>query len=444
MRSLTRKPLIHRGSAAQATQGGASRRGPVRRGWKKCSTHCCGRHGKKNLDPALAGALAQAAAALARLDQALAGHPLLPAFLHRARLEAVRRQAAVDGQAIDPWHLAAVLEGFRLRMDGALRIIDRGAILAAARHALDLHQWLVAPDFDQEGAVRQAEQVLAQAAAAGATPLLAAATGLHAWLGGNGQHGGGDGSSHGDGGGGARPPIRAALVRFWVTQRLLRAPVPLTGDRALRPDTPWQRDTWVPAFLSALADEAADGLDRLVALERAWRAARRAVAGRRRHSRAAAAVDLLAAAPLVSASSLAAGLGMAVKNATLLLDDFCAAGIAIEVTHRSKRRLFGLTGLAPLRDVVRPPYRPEPGRGRGRPPLVAEDAITVPALPPVPPLDRQPFDYSDLAHWMTQMDQTIRQARRALGAVAPSTRQDTDVASDPLATRLPDSPADPQ
>ena len=362
----------------------------------------------------------------------------MPAFLHRARLDAVRRQAAVDGQAIDPWHLAAVLEGFRLRMDGALRIIDRGAILAAARHALDLHQWLVAPDFDQEGAVQRAAQVLAAAAAAsGTTPLLAAATGLHAWLGGDG-HGGGDGSSAGDGYGvgGARPPIRAALVRFWVTQRLLRAPVPLTGDRALRPDTPWQRDTWMPAFLSALADEAADGLDLLVALERAWRAARRAVAGRRRHSRAAAAVDLLAAAPLVSARSLAAGLGMAVKNATLLLDDFCAAGLAIEVTHRAKRRLFGLTGLAPLRDVVRPPYRPEPGRGRGRPPLAAEAAITVPALPPVPPLDRQPFDYSDLAHWMTQMDQTIRQTRRALSAVAPSPRQDTDVASDPVDARL--------
>ena len=390
-------------------------------------------------NPALAGALAQAAAAIARLDQALAGHQLLPAFLHRARLEAVRRQAAVDGLVIDPWHLAAVLEGCRLRMDGALRIIDRGAILAAARHALDLHQWLVAPDFDQEGDVQRAAQVLAAAAASGATPLLAAATGLHTWLGGDGRSGGhghtggdgdGDGRSGGHGGGGARPPIRAALVRFWVTQRLLRAPVPLTGDRALRPDTPWQRDVWMPAFLSALADEAADGLARLVALERAWHAARRAVSGRRRHSRAAAAVDLLAAAPLVSASSLAAGLGMAVKNATLLLDDFCAAGIAIEVTHRSKRRLFGLTGLAPLRDVVRPPYRPEPGRGRGRPPLVAEAAITVPALPPVPPLDRRPFDYSDLAQWMTHMEQTIRQARRALSAVAPSTRQD--------------SPADPQ
>ena len=208
------------------------------------------------LDPALAGALACAAGAFARLDQALAGHPLLPAFFHRARLDAVRRQATVDGQAIDPWHLAAVLEGFRLRMDGALRIIDRGAILAAARHALDLHQWLVAPDFDQEGAVRQAERVLAAAAASGATPLLAAATGLHAWLGGDGHgDGNGNGSSDGDGhgGGGSRPPMRAALMRFWMTQHLLRALVPLTGDRALRPDTPWQRDTWMPAFLMALA-----------------------------------------------------------------------------------------------------------------------------------------------------------------------------------------------
>ena len=68
--------------------------------------------------PALAATLARAAAALARLDQALAAHPLRPAFLHRARLEAVRRQGDVDGLAIDPWHLAALLEGLRLRVEG--------------------------------------------------------------------------------------------------------------------------------------------------------------------------------------------------------------------------------------------------------------------------------------------------------------------------------------
>ena len=335
-----------------------------------------------------------------------------PALLHRVRLEAVRRQAAVDGQAIDPWHLAALLEGLRLRMDGALRIIDRGAILAAARHALDLHQWLTAPDFDQEGDVQRAEQVLA-AAASGATPLLAAATGLHAWL---------DGDGHG--GGGARPPIRAALVRFWTHHRLLRAPVPLTGDRALHPDTPWALDAWVPAFLTALADEADDARQLLLTMERAWLAARHTVAGRRRNSRAPAAVDILAATPLLSATSLAAGLGMAVKNATQLLDDFCAAGIAVEVTHRSKRRLFGLTGLAPLRDVVRPPYRPEPGRGRGRPRLTPPPDGVLPPLPtaPLTPFDRRQFDYSDLAHWMIQMEQTIRRVRRTLGALTSPVR----------------------
>ena len=133
-------------------------------------------------NPTLAAALAHAAAAIARLDQALANHPLRPAFLYRARLEAVRRQAAVDGQAIDPWHLAAILEGLRLRMDHALRIIDRGTIFAAARHALGLHQWLTAPDFDQEAEIQCAETVLAEQVRQ-ATPLLAAATGFHGWLG---------------------------------------------------------------------------------------------------------------------------------------------------------------------------------------------------------------------------------------------------------------------
>jgi len=149
------------------------------------------------------------------------------------------------------------------------------------------------------------------------------------------------------------------------------------------------------------------------------------VTGRRRNSRAAAAVDILAATPLLSATSLAAGLGMAVKNATRLLDDFCAAGIAVEVTHRSKRRLFGLTGLAPLRDVVRPPYRPEPGRGRGQPrhdePGVLPDGI-APSLPSVTPFDRRGIDYSDLTHWMIQMQQTIRHVRRTLGALTSPVR----------------------
>lgn len=373
-------------------------------------------------EPAVfAGALAHAAASIARLDQALDTHPLRPAFLYRARLDAVRRQAGVDGQAIDPWHLAAVLEGLRLRMDHALRIIDRGTIFAAARHALHLHQWLTAPDFDQEGAVRHAEAALA-AADAGTTPLLAAASGVRAWL----------------ARGGERAPMRAALIRHWTRHRLLSAPVPLTGVAALRPETPWEPAVWVPAFLTAVANEAEDARLLLADLERAWFAARRAVAGRRRTSHAAAAIDLLAAAPLVSATSLAAGLDMAVKNAAALLDQFCAAGIAVEVTHRSRRRLFGLAGLAPLRDQVAPPRRPVPGRGRGRPPVMRTEEASPPVLPErtLTPIDRRQFDYSELEHWMAQADQTIRQARRTLDALATGTPPSSSAAvpSDPMRT----------
>jgi hypothetical protein len=355
-------------------------------------------------DRRLTDALSQAAAALARLDQALDNHPLLPAFLHRARLEAVRRQAGTDGLAIDPWHLAALLEGLRLRMDAALRIIDRGAIFEAARHALQLHQWLTAPDFDQEGEVQRAEAALA-AEAATATPLLAAASGFHAWI----------------EAGGARAPMRAALIRFWMRRRLLRAPVPLTGTAALRPDTPWEPAAWTPAFLDAVADEAEDALLLLAALERAWRAARNSLAGRRRTSRAAIAVDILAATPLVSASTLAAGLGMAVNNAAALLEGFCATGIAVEVTHRAKRRLFGLAGLAPLRDGVAPPRRPQPGRGRGRPPILP-DEDTFPPPPPLPqpplnPRDRQDFDYGEIETWLVNTEQTIRRTRLTLDTI---------------------------
>jgi hypothetical protein len=304
-------------------------------------------------DAAVAASLARAAGAIARLDQALAMHPLLPAVLYRARLAAARRAAVVDGHGIDLWHLAAVLEGLRLRMDPSLSMLDRGIIFDAARHAFDQYQWLVTPDFDQEGEIQAAERVLV--AAPGATPLLAGAYGLHAWIGGNG---------HGDGGGDRRAG-RAALIRFWKREKLLRMPFPLIGAASLRAEGSWAPADWIPAFLAALADEAEDGLQRLQTLERAWFAARSQAGGRRSTSRAGAAIDVLAAAPLVSATSLGRALGMATQNAAQLLDRFCADGIAIEVTHRSKRRLYGLAALAPLRDGVAPPRRP------------VEDAVTV-------------------------------------------------------------------
>jgi hypothetical protein len=67
---------------------------------------------------------------------------------------------------------------------------------------------------------------------------------------------------------------------------------------------------------------------------RAWFEARRGIAGRRRDSHDARAVDLLAAAPVNSAATLAAMLGIATKNAMRILDGLVAAEIAIEVSHR--------------------------------------------------------------------------------------------------------------
>lgn len=173
----------------------------------------------------LPAALQDAASAMGRLDQALDAHPLLPAFLHRARLEAVRRQAAIDGHAIDPWHLAAVIEG--LRLDGTLRIIDRGAIFEAGRIALDYYGWLCTPNFVQDAEVQEAERHLM----AGDKPptLLGGALQFRSWL----------------QAGGTRPPIRVALIRYWRRIGLLRVAAPVTGSRALSGDAPEESPDWV-------------------------------------------------------------------------------------------------------------------------------------------------------------------------------------------------------
>jgi hypothetical protein len=85
-------------------------------------------------------------------------------------------------------------------------------------------------------------------------------------------------------------------------------------------------------------------------------------------------IDVLAATPLLSATTLARTTGLPIKSATVMLAGLVADEVAVEVTHRSARRLFGLADMAPIRDVTIPPRRPEPGRGRGRPPSERENA----------------------------------------------------------------------
>ncbi len=354
--------------------------------------------------------MASSAGAMARLDQALVGHPLLPAFLYRTRLEAVRRQAAVDGQLIDPWHLAAFLEGLRLSLPDGLRIIERGVIVDAARSAFALHQWISAPGFDEEDEVRAALKTLNTIPLPNA-PLLAAALGAWNWLQNDGT----------------RPPLRSALIRFWVQARLFRVPVPLTGPRSLSPEAPVEKAAWLAAFLDALAREALDYHQLLIDLEREWFSTRGRVSGRRRNSRASMAIDVLAAAPLLSATTLAKAINMSIRSATDLLDEFVRDGLVIEVTHRAKRRLFALRGLTPMRDEIAPPRRPLPGRRPGRPRLDRpEEEVLEPVASPAPalsPMARRTIDYSDLEIWMAHAESVIRQTRRNLDQLAPGLRK---------------------
>jgi hypothetical protein len=367
--------------------------------------------------PPVASSLERAAGAIARLDSALAQHPLAPAWAWRARLDAIRRQAAVDGQVIDPWHLAALIEGVRFRLGGSAALIDRGAVFAAAHHAFGLYRWFSAPDEAQQVAIAEAAAHL-DAVADRHSPLLGAARGVHAWLDRDGE----------------RPPLRAALAAYWPRRGVTALPCPLlTGAQALHAEVPFVREVWIGEFLDALAEEAEDGIALLLTLERHWIAARRAVAGRRRDSRAAAAIDILAAAPLLSATSLGQAVGMATKNAGHLLEGFVVLGIASEVTHRSKRRLYGLKHLAPLREAAAPPRRPLPGRRPGRPsgsPFPTSDENEGPAAtasvplasPPLPPLERREYEFGELDRWLDLADQAIRRAQHLLEGYAASAR----------------------
>ena len=109
---------------------------------------------------------------------------------------------------------------------------------------------------------------------------------------------------------GTRPPLRSALIRFWVNSRLFRAPVPLTGPLSLSAEAPNDKGAWLDAFLEALASEALDYHQLLLYVEREWFSAKRRVVGRRRNSRASVAIDVLAAAPQLSATTLAKAIGM--------------------------------------------------------------------------------------------------------------------------------------
>jgi hypothetical protein len=60
-------------------------------------------------------------------------------------------------------------------------MIDRGAVFAAAHHALELYRWFVMPDAAQRTDIAEAPAYL-ETVGDGWSPLIGAAIGMHAWL----------------------------------------------------------------------------------------------------------------------------------------------------------------------------------------------------------------------------------------------------------------------
>lgn len=103
---------------------------------------------------------------------------------------------------------------------------------------------------------------------------------------------------------------------------------------------------------------------------------------------------------VISATTLAAKLSVSIQAACVLLERFLDRGLVIDVAHRAARRLFALNDLVPLREAVRMPKKPAPGRKWGRPRLGEEadpdDQSVAVAEETFQPLPRWQPDFSEL------------------------------------------------
>lgn len=370
----------------------------------------------ENADPAVrAAALERATLAVARLDATLDGHPLLPAWQHWVRLEAVRAHAGLDGHRVDPQRLAAFLEGLRLRMPDTPVQHERGTNLDALNHALRLYGLMLAaadrrPARDLDDTTEAPEHrrlaedalwALTQAAPGARLPVLARA--MRAWIVDDRPRGA------------VRAALPGALQTTGVTRTLL--PI-LAGADTLRPDGPMDADGWTLAFARSLEREAMDGLVILRRLEHAWRAARAAIGPRRANSRLPAAVDLLAATPLLGPARLASLLGCSLRGAGLMMEELVACGAAVEVTGRGSHRLYGLPGTEGIRGETAGPRRY--GHRRGQPPkvVVPESLATVEEPPPAPAmparLERLEVDYTALDALLADTGRVVERVQAML------------------------------
>ncbi|UEM07268.1 hypothetical protein JL101_032775 (plasmid) [Skermanella rosea] len=384
-------------------------------------------------------ALERTAAALGRLDSAVTGHPLAPAWRHRTRLASACRHAATDGHSVDPHRLGAMIEGLRLTVDRRQSLVDRSIEMAGYLLACRHHR-LMAVAADSAGPPAEnpdSERTELEAAVGTAlahlrsgpadSPVLStAAAGLMTWL------------ERSD----DRGAIRAAIPRLLVERGLMRSLCPnLTGDAALR-DGRATAGRRLVAILDALAEEADEGVRLLGTMERAWLNALDALErraglpgpagqGRRRAVRSDSplprTVTLLASAPTLGPAQLARVLGRSIPAATTALNELVGLGVAVELTGRRTHRLYGLPDLAPLRLATAGPRRPQAGM-IGRPPLRDEPESDRDLEEPVRPVleisalphRHQPDMPVDLDALLADTDRAIARTKRTLAGLAGS------------------------
>jgi hypothetical protein len=382
---------------------------------------------------AIVAALERAALAVGRLDAALAGHTLRPAWTFWTHLDTACRHAGTDGRKVDLFRLAAYLYGLPLKLNFNLAKGDRGADLSALAYAVNLRSWASDPDHEQQRARSEALALLHRIGDPHPA-LIGAALGLRDWI---AREGG-------------RAPIRASLPVYLHERSVTRQVLPpLTGGDALKAGA-FDPDSFTIRFLDALERGAENARGLLWTLETEWRQARMALAqtgrdGERASSRRPQAVDMLAASPLLTVSALAHAIGATVEGASRILDDLVRREIAAEVTGmsgRGARRLYGLKRLLPIRaETTGARRRPSGGRpGRPKkiltPPfgeLPEEPQGTATVEPTQPPVwgHREPFafDFEALDRLNAEAADRTRHVHRILERIARGDKPFPDLAS---------------
>lgn len=280
----------------------------------------------------LLGPLEQAAKAVGRLAQATTGSPVLAAWLHRSRVEAVAEIADIQGRRVDPNRLRTLLAQVPTR---TLR--DWGATMLA----LDVMRQMLTDPNSAAFAPTSMDGALARMDEAhitdGLTVLIACGVGFFAHL-----ETGGD-----------RSGACLAVSRFLAAQGMTPLPLPcLNGVEAIRRAEP--DGIWLVAFLNGMARQAEEGEDSLIALLHRWRGWRRRVGDRRSDARIRRAVDAVAAEGVISPARLAARLRCATSAATDLLEELQRLEVAVEITRRRTHRVFVAEDLAAMLGEVAP------------------------------------------------------------------------------------------